>query len=253
MAQAQLTPCIHGFRAIQSLISATNSRANRSSPVSQYAWPSVVKCWQRLSSHGTLMSVGRRARVVDVRRQLQRPFAAALEIGVPRQRWAEVDAPEPSRSNSWRSAGPAAATTSAGASGNLGRNSLRPFLSIEMAPRRRAPSAGAPTTHRRSRRRRPSRPSSRVTIRRRIVDQGRRSRTATISSTRFSESCGDRLEARRSRPMNPVIESTRVTPARAGYGSWSRPAFFGAGPAPGWLSRKARGSGWSSEGPSNAP
>src|SRR5882672_9849949 len=59
IAHAQFTPYDHGLCAIQSVTSATNSWGYRSSPVSQYACPSAVKCWHRLSSHGTLMSVGR--------------------------------------------------------------------------------------------------------------------------------------------------------------------------------------------------
>src|SRR5207247_4941099 len=59
IAHAQFTPCDRGLAPIQSVVSATNSVAYRSSPVSQYAWPRRVKCWQRLSSHGTLTSLGR--------------------------------------------------------------------------------------------------------------------------------------------------------------------------------------------------
>ena len=56
IVQVQLTPMPTGLASTKSSSSWAISAANRSSPVSWNAWPSVAQCWQRASSHGYLMS-----------------------------------------------------------------------------------------------------------------------------------------------------------------------------------------------------
>src|SRR6185295_1463152 len=53
---AQLMPSFGGFESIHADACVINASANRSSPVSQYAWPSVTKCACRFNSQITFLS-----------------------------------------------------------------------------------------------------------------------------------------------------------------------------------------------------
>src|SRR5689334_632572 len=53
---AQLMPRLGGLDSSQEVMSVTNCSAYFSSLVSQYAWPKVMKNWQRLSSQVNFLS-----------------------------------------------------------------------------------------------------------------------------------------------------------------------------------------------------